>query len=65
MSSDELAERLRKLEVENALLSAQVVRLDRDLENMNSGIARGLWLIGGGFLAAFVTWVVNGGLKGG
>jgi hypothetical protein len=32
------------------------------LDNFSSGINRGLWIIGGGFITAFITWIVGGGL---
>jgi hypothetical protein len=61
MSEDELASRLRLLEVENALLRQQVLQLIAKVDNLSGGIGRGLWILGGGFIMAFGTWVMNGG----
>ena len=61
MSEDELASRLRLLEVENALLRQQVTQLTGKVDNLSSGIGRGLWILGGGFIMAFGTWIMNGG----
>ena len=62
MSEDQVTERLRLIELQNALLAQEVARLNKEITNLSSGIGRGLWLIGGGFLASLVAWVVNGGL---
>tara|TARA_R110000823_G_C15614897_1_gene466916 strand:- start:318 stop:512 length:195 start_codon:yes stop_codon:yes gene_type:complete len=61
MSEDELASRLRLLEVENAILRQQVLQLIDKVDNLNGGISRGLWILGGGFIMAFGTWIMNGG----
>jgi hypothetical protein len=50
MSEDELASRLRLLEVENALLRQQVLQLIAKVDNLS-----------GGFIMAFGTWIMNGG----
>ena len=62
MSEDQVAERLRLIELQNALLTQEVAQLHQDIDKLNSGIGRGLWLIGGGFIASIVAWIVNGGL---
>jgi len=62
MSEDQVAERLRQIELHNALLSQEVAQLHVEMNKLSSGIGRALWLIGGGFIASFVAWVVNGGL---
>ena len=62
MSEDQVAERLRLIELQNALLTQEVAQLHQEIDKLNSGIGRGLWLIGGGFIASFVAWIVNGGL---
>lgn len=54
--------RLRELEKEFAVMQSQFTDLKRRQENLNSGINRGLWILGGGFLAAVVAWVAGGGL---
>ena len=62
MSEDQVDERLRNIELQNALLTQEVAQLHQELDKLNSGIGRGLWIIGGGFIAAFVGWIVSGGL---
>lgn len=62
MSEDKINERLRKLETDNALLLQQVKQLEKNLSTLNGGISRGLWIIGGGFIAATVSWIISGGL---
>ena len=62
MPEDQVAERLRNIELQNALLTQEVAQLHQEIDKLSSGIGRGLWLIGGGFIAAFVAWIVNGGL---
>ena len=62
MSEDDLANRLRLLELENALLRQQVQQLVDKVDNLHSGIGRGLWILGGGFIMAFGTWLIGGGL---
>jgi hypothetical protein len=58
------SDRLWKLETEVALLKAENDTQRRRIENLSGGISRGLWLLGGGFIAAFVSWVVAGGFSG-
>jgi len=38
-------------------------KIDDDLESIKSATWKVVWVIGGSFLAAAVTWVVNGGLS--
>ena len=64
MSEDAELERIRKLETQCALMSQALDQQQQKLDNLNSGINRGLWIIGGGFIAAAVSWVVKGGLTG-
>ncbi len=65
MSTTAELERIRKLETESALMSQELAQLKEKLDNLNGGINRGLWIIGGGFMAATVSWVTKGGLHGG
>lgn len=43
------------------LITKQTILIEK-LDNFNSGVNRGLWLVGGGFIVAFVSWVTGGGL---
>lgn len=54
-------ERVRALETQIAVMQSQQKDILSKLNNLSGGINRGLWILGGGFIAAFVTWVVNGG----
>lgn len=63
------AERIRHLEIEQVRLQSDVEslknensRLESEVKNLKSGIGRGLWILGGGFITSFVAWVVGGGL---
>jgi|TARA_B110000908_G_C10164336_1_gene407599 hypothetical protein len=62
MSEGQVEERLRTIELNNALLAQEVAQLHQDIDALNSGVGRGLWIIGGGFIAAFVGWIVSGGM---
>ena len=63
MSDEQINERLRILELENALLAQEVKQLHSELNNLKGGIGRGLWILGGGFLASVVSWISRGGLS--
>jgi len=58
----ELALKIVKLEAELEASKLTTERLEREIISVKSGIGRGLWILGGGFLASLVTWVAGGGL---
>lgn len=62
MSENELDQRLRDLEIKMAEIKAENQAMKDKLNSVSSGIGRGLWMIGGGFIAVFVTWIAGGGL---
>lgn len=62
MSEDQIADRLRIIERENALLAQEVRQLHEKVDSLTGGIGRGLWILGGGFMASLVAWVVSGGM---
>jgi len=62
MSEDQVTDRLRVIELQNALLTQEVRQLHTEVDKLSGGIGRGLWILGGGFLASAVAWVINGGL---
>jgi len=64
MSEGAELERIRKLETQCALLQQSLDNQQEKLDNLSGGINRGLWIIGGGFIAAAVSWVVKGGMTG-
>jgi len=59
-----LRERVAKLELDEALLRQEVSAMKKTIETYNTGMGRLLWLIGGGFIAAIVSWIAQGGLNG-
>jgi hypothetical protein len=63
VSDEQVNDRLRALELENALLAQEVKQLHSELNNLKGGIGRGLWILGGGFIASVVSWVSRGGLS--
>lgn len=62
MSEEQINERLRNIELQNALLRQELTQLHDEIDRLNGGIGRALWIVGGGFIAAVVSWVVSGGL---
>jgi uncharacterized coiled-coil protein SlyX len=58
----ELSDRQVELRLDVAKLITIQGQLIAKLDNFSSGINRGLWIIGGGFISAFITWIVGGGL---
>lgn len=61
MSLD-VEERLRHLEKDLAVTQSQLEALQKRQDNLSGGINRGLWILGGGFITAAVSWIVSGGL---
>ena len=59
--SDQVEERLRDLERELAVTHAELEHLKTKVNSFNNGVNRGLWILGGGFIAGFATWVMGGG----
>ncbi len=47
-----------------ALLEQKVDQIDKNVTNINDNLSKILWIIGGGFIMAFVGWVLKGGLGG-
>ena len=45
-----------------ALLEQKVDQIDRNVCNINNSLSKILWIVGGGFIASIVAWVVRGGL---
>jgi hypothetical protein len=62
VSDEQVNERLRALELENALLAQEVKQIHSELDSVKGGIGRGLWILGGGFLASIVGWITAGGI---
>lgn len=47
-----------------ALLEQKVDQIDENVKNINDNLSKILWIVGGGFIAAFIGWVIRGGLGG-
>jgi len=62
MSEEDIQKRLRELETKVALLERHDEERDKDLDKIQTGISRALWVIGGGLLAAVTSWIAGGGL---
>lgn len=65
-----LRERLATLEAEQHRIDKQLVEIKSDLhyiksgqDSLNSNLSKFLWIVGGGFLAAIVSWILRGGLS--
>jgi hypothetical protein len=65
-----LKERLAFLEQEQHRIDIQLVEIKSDLhyiksgqDSLNNNLSKFLWIVGGGFLAAVVSWVTRGGLS--
>ena len=64
--------RIEALEKEQHRIDKIVVEIKADLnyikssqESLNSNLSRFLWIVGGGFIAAIVSFIIKGGLNGG
>jgi hypothetical protein len=66
MTEDDLKtvkEQIVELKIQQAATNFKLDDLTKKLESFNNAINRGLWILGGGFLAAVVTWITGGGLQ--
>ena len=64
-----LKDRMANLEQEQHKIDIQLVSIKSDLfylragqDNLNNNLSKFLWILGGGFLASIVSWVIKGGL---
>lgn len=57
-----LRDSIVELKVQQAAINVKLDNMGDKLEKFNTGINRGLWIVGGGFLAAITTWITGGGL---
>ena len=51
-------------DIANRLIALEINRESdrKELDSFKGGVSRGLWMIGGGFIVAFVGWITRGGL---
>jgi cell division septum initiation protein DivIVA len=66
---DALKDRMSRLEQEQHKIDIQLVSIKSDLfylksgqDSLNINLSKFLWIIGGGFIAALVSWIVKGGM---
>ena len=66
---DALKDRMSRLEQEQHKIDIQLVSIKSDLfylksgqDSLNINLSKFLWIIGGGFIAAIVSWIVKGGM---
>lgn len=62
MDIEAIQEEIRDMDKRLALLEQKVDQIDKNVTKINDSLSKILWIIGGGFLAAFVGWVLKGGL---
>jgi|TARA_B110000503_G_C7092693_1_gene390127 hypothetical protein len=65
-----LKDRMSALEQEQHKIDIQLVSIKSDLfylragqDSLNNNLSKFLWILGGGFLASIVSWVLRGGLS--
>ena len=70
MTQDDLEKKVKELEGfyrdldrSYALLQQRNDTLEKEVANLRGGISRGLWILGGGFIAGFASWIMSGGLS--
>lgn len=61
---DEILQKLYAIEQEIAIVKVKLTEVEKTQDEFQSGVNRGLWLIGGGFIAAIVSFIIKGGLNG-
>lgn len=54
---------LSAVKTELAITQTQLTQVTKNQDKYQSGVNRGLWVIGGGFISAIVAWIVQGGLS--
>jgi len=62
MDVEAIQREISEMDKRLALLEQKVDQIDRNVSNINSSLSKILWIVGGGFIASVVAWVVRGGL---
>jgi hypothetical protein len=62
MDTEAIQKEIADMDKRLALLEQKVDQIDKNVSNINDSLSKILWIVGGGFLVAFVTWVIKGGL---
>lgn len=58
-----LQRELVELRLELAKIAIRQETILERLDKYSGGINRGLWILGGGVLVSFVSWITGGGLE--
>jgi hypothetical protein len=62
MDTEAIQKEIADMDKRLTLLEQKVDQIDKNVSNINDSLSKILWIVGGGFLVAFVTWVIKGGL---
>jgi len=62
MDAEAIQKEIADMDKRLALLEQKVDQIDKNVSNINDSLSKILWIVGGGFLVAFVTWIIKGGL---
>jgi hypothetical protein len=62
MDAEAIQKEIADMDKRLALLEQKVDQIDRNVTNINTSLSKILWIVGGGFIASMVAWVVRGGL---
>lgn len=62
MDAEAIQKEIAEMDKRLALLEQKVDQIDRNVSSINSSLSKILWIVGGGFIAAAVGWVIRGGL---
>lgn len=57
---EEIKRSIQELKITQALINQKLDNVNDTVSKFSGGINRGLWLIGGGFITVFFTWVSSG-----
>lgn len=58
----EFRKEITELKIELAKITSRQDAILEKVDKYSSGINRGLWLLGGGFILSLVNWVMGGGI---
>lgn len=61
--TSDLKERVVQLEAQNPHINATLIRIEKMVERLNGHLVKAIWCVFALFIAAFVKWVLGGGLN--
>jgi hypothetical protein len=59
MDGEAIQKEIAEMDKRLALLEQKVDQIDRNVSNINSSLSKILWIVGGGFIASIVAWVLG------